>query len=137
MNGYKMMADSYRKLINDGKINNDTAEKEILVYEFLSTCDINDCCRMLDIYAFNDIIRAFLKITVENADIDKKIARQGNKSAPFYIRRKNQQRKGCRMAKNKIELIEALGTVDTLTVQKSKPLFALWQSELTLAEFKM
>lgn len=72
MNGYKMMADSYRKLINNGKINNDTAEKEILVYEFLSTCDINDCCRMLDIYAFNDIIRAFLKITVENADIDKK-----------------------------------------------------------------
>lgn len=41
------------------------------------------------------------------------------------------------MAKNKIELIEALGTVDTLTVQKSKPLFALWQSELTLAEFKI
>lgn len=41
------------------------------------------------------------------------------------------------MAKKKIEPIESLGTADKLTVQKSKPLFALWQSELTLAEFKI
>lgn len=34
--------------------------------------------------------------------------------------------------------IETLGkNIDKLTVQKSKPLFALWQSELTLAEFKI
>lgn len=41
------------------------------------------------------------------------------------------------MAKKKIESIESLGNTDKLTVQKSKPLFALWQSELTLAEFKI
>lgn len=41
------------------------------------------------------------------------------------------------MARKKIEPIENLGQVDKLTVQKSKPLFALWQSELTLAEFKI
>lgn len=42
------------------------------------------------------------------------------------------------MAKKKIEPIETLGkSTDKLTVQKSKPLFALWQSELTLAEFKI
>lgn len=42
------------------------------------------------------------------------------------------------MAKKKIEPIETLGRdTDKLTVQKSKPLFALWQSELTLAEFKI
>lgn len=41
------------------------------------------------------------------------------------------------MAKKKIEPIESLGNTDKLTVQKSKPLFALWQSELTLAEFKI
>ena len=42
------------------------------------------------------------------------------------------------MARKKIEPIESLGNdVDKLVVQKSKPLFALWQSELTLAEFKI
>lgn len=40
--------------------------------------------------------------------------------------------------KKKIEPIESLGkNTDKLLVQKSKPLFALWQSELTLAEFKI
>ena len=41
------------------------------------------------------------------------------------------------MARKKIEPITSLGNTDKLTVQKSKPLFALWRSELTLAEFKI
>lgn len=41
------------------------------------------------------------------------------------------------MAKKNVEPIENLGKTDKLTVQKSKPLFALWQSELTLSEFKI
>lgn len=42
------------------------------------------------------------------------------------------------MARKKVEPIETLGRdTDKLTVQKSKPLYALWQSELTLAEFKI
>lgn len=41
------------------------------------------------------------------------------------------------MAKRKAEPITSLGNEDKLLVQKSKPLFALWQSELTLAEFKI
>lgn len=41
------------------------------------------------------------------------------------------------MARKKVEPITSLGNEDKLTVQKSKPLFALWRSELTLAEFKI
>lgn len=42
------------------------------------------------------------------------------------------------MARKKIEPIESLGKdVDKLTVQKSQPLFSLWRSDLTLAEFKI
>lgn len=42
------------------------------------------------------------------------------------------------MARKKIEPIVSLGAdTDKLTVQKSKPLFALWRSDLTLAEFKI
>lgn len=41
------------------------------------------------------------------------------------------------MARKKIEPIISLGNEDKLTVQKSLPLFSLWRSELTLAEFKI
>ena len=42
------------------------------------------------------------------------------------------------MARKKIEPIVSLGTdEDKLIVQKSLPLFALWRSDLTLAEFKI
>ena len=41
------------------------------------------------------------------------------------------------MARKKVEPITSLGSEDKLTVQKSLPLFALWRSELTLAEFKI
>lgn len=41
------------------------------------------------------------------------------------------------MARKKIEPITSLGDEYKLTVQKSLPLFALWRSELTLAEFKI
>lgn len=41
------------------------------------------------------------------------------------------------MARKKIEPITSLGNEGKLTVQKSLPLFALWRSDLTLAEFKI
>ena len=41
------------------------------------------------------------------------------------------------MARKKIGLITSLGNGDKLTVQKSLPLFSLWRSELSLAEFKI
>lgn len=41
------------------------------------------------------------------------------------------------MARKKIEPIINLGNEDKLTVQKSLPLFSLWRSPLTLAEFKI
>lgn len=41
------------------------------------------------------------------------------------------------MARKKIEPIVSLGNEDKLIIQKSRPLFSLWQSDLTLAEFKI
>ena len=71
MNGYEMMADSYRQLVKQGKIDEETADREIRVYDFLATCDSDDLCRMVDSSAFNDIIRAYLKMAVRSADIDE------------------------------------------------------------------
>lgn len=71
MNGYEMMADSYRQLVKQGKIDKETADREIRVYDFLATCDSDDLCRMVDSSAFNDNIRAYLKMAVQSADIDE------------------------------------------------------------------
>ena len=71
LNGYEMMADSYRQLVKQGKIDKETADREIRVYDFLATCDSDDLCRMVDSSAFNDIIRAYLKMAVQSADIDE------------------------------------------------------------------
>ncbi|WP_176481215.1 hypothetical protein [Clostridioides difficile] len=48
MNGYEMMADSYRKLVEDGELDKEVADKEIRIYDFLATCDSDDLCRMVD-----------------------------------------------------------------------------------------
>lgn len=71
MNGYEMMADSYRQLVKQGKIDKETADREIRVYDFLATCNSDELCRMVDSSAFNDIIRAYLKMAVQSADIDE------------------------------------------------------------------
>ena len=85
MNGYTMMADSYKMLMEQGKIDKKTAEKSIRIYEFLATCDNDDLCQMVDSSAFNDIIRAFLKMAVVNAELGGRTARQSSQSAPLDI----------------------------------------------------
>ncbi len=71
MNGFSVMADGYRKAVEQGKMSKEVADKEIRIYEFLATCDNDDLCRMVDSSAFNDIIKAFMKMAVENADLDE------------------------------------------------------------------
>ena len=68
-----MMEDVISKLREKGKVDKEDAEKEIRIYEFLSTCDSDDICRMVDSTAFNEIIRAYLKMAVKTADIDEDI----------------------------------------------------------------
>lgn len=57
--------------MKQGRIEKETADKEIRIYDFLATCDSDDLCRMVDSSAFNDIIRAYLKMAVQSADIDE------------------------------------------------------------------
>lgn len=71
MNGFKMMADSYRHLVEQGKISKEQAKRNIEIYEFLATCDTDDFCCMVDSSAFNDIIKGYVKLAVKNADIDQ------------------------------------------------------------------
>lgn len=46
MNGFLVMAESYKKLMEHGKIEKEMAEKEMRIYEFLATCDSDDLHRL-------------------------------------------------------------------------------------------
>lgn len=71
MNGYEMMAESYKKMIEQGKINREVGERYAKIYDFLATCDTDDLCRMVDSSAFNDIIKSYLSMAVNKAGIDE------------------------------------------------------------------
>ena len=42
MNGFLVMEERYKKLMEQGKIEKEVAEKEMRIYEFLATCDSDD-----------------------------------------------------------------------------------------------
>lgn len=70
MNSFSVMADSYRKLLEQGKISEDIANKEIRIYNFLSECTTDDFCRMFDTGAFNDILKAYVRASCKEAELD-------------------------------------------------------------------
>jgi len=76
MNGYTLMAESYKKAVEKGKIEKEVADKEIRIYDFLATCDEDDMCRLVDSGAFNDIIKAYIELAIKNADIGEKAKEQ-------------------------------------------------------------
>ena len=71
MNGFKIMANSYKLLVEQGEMTEEEAKRSIEIYEFLATCNQDDFCQMVDSSAFNDIIRAFLKKAIKGAELDE------------------------------------------------------------------
>lgn len=65
MNGYKMMADAFRKVAEEGKIQKDQAEKKARVYDFLASCDDDDLYNMFDSSAFNEIAKSYMRQAVK------------------------------------------------------------------------
>ena len=71
MNGYTVMADSYKKAIVQGKISKEDAEPEIRIFEFLSTCSQDDIYRLVNSSAFNDVIKAYMNKAIKNFKLIK------------------------------------------------------------------
>ena len=65
MNGFKMMADSYRKAAEEGKITREQAEKDCKAFDFLANCDQDDFNNLFDSGAFNDIAKSYMRIAVK------------------------------------------------------------------------
>ena len=66
MNGYQVMSDAYRKAAEEGKIPNETAEKQCRIYDFLATCDEDDFDRLFDSMAFIKYANAYLDATLKD-----------------------------------------------------------------------
>lgn len=66
MNGFRMMADTYRQAMQDGKISTDEAEKKARLYDFLGSCDIDDFYYLFDSTAFNEIAKDYVRLALKN-----------------------------------------------------------------------
>ena len=79
MNGYELMAESYRYVAAKGEISQEEADKECKVFDFLATCDDEDICNLFDSAAFNDIAKSYMrravKELVEEGTIDEEQGR--------------------------------------------------------------
>ena len=65
MNGFTMMADSYRKAAAEGKITKEQAEKNCKAFDFLGSCDDEDINNLFDSGAFNEIARSYMRLAVK------------------------------------------------------------------------
>lgn len=68
MNGYKMLADSYKQLLEreEPGADKESIEKSIKALEFLATCDDMEICKLFDSSAFNNITKAYCKKAMNN-----------------------------------------------------------------------
>ena len=71
MNGFTATAEHYRCLVRNGEIPAKEVERDIAIYDFLSGCNDTDFFKFIDSSAFNHIIKAFAKLSLRKANIDK------------------------------------------------------------------
>lgn len=65
MDGYKIMAESYRKAAEEGKITKEQAEKDCKAFDFLASCDQDDFNNLFDSGAFNEIAKSYMRLAVK------------------------------------------------------------------------
>ncbi len=68
MNGYKMLADSYRALLNDATTNQDNIRTHITALDFLAKCDKATIYALFDSSAFNNIVKGYVSMVADKAE---------------------------------------------------------------------
>lgn len=68
MNGYKMLADSYRKFLNDATADQDSVKTHIKALDFLAKCDKATIYALFDSSAFNDIVKGYIAMIADNTE---------------------------------------------------------------------
>lgn len=65
MNGYKVIAEGYKKAAAEGKIGQGEAAKNSRIYDFLGSCDQEDIFNLFDSSAFNEIAKSYMRLVVK------------------------------------------------------------------------
>lgn len=68
MNGYKMLADSYRSFLDDPTADQDNIKTRIKALDFLGECDKATMYALFDSSAFNDIVKGYIAMIADNAE---------------------------------------------------------------------
>ena len=87
MNGYTMLADEYKKMLEDEQeqTRKDEIAKHIKVYEFLATCDDTEKCLLFDSTAFNDIYMGYVRKAVNSLDCLDDEQRQAVRNRAYVL----------------------------------------------------
>ncbi|MBQ6090007.1 MAG: hypothetical protein IJL07_01940 [Lachnospiraceae bacterium] len=64
MNGFTIMAESYRKAVDQNQISREEAEPKIRAYDFLGSCSGDDFYTLFDSSAFNEIAKSYMRLAV-------------------------------------------------------------------------
>ena len=80
MHGYTMLAESYKKLLQEGKVTEEEAKKNIKVMEFLAKCSEEEINIMFDSAAFNEIMKEYVRRAINNADLGEEEEKEEIKS---------------------------------------------------------
>lgn len=64
MEGYKIMAQAYRKAAEEGKLTKEEAAKDCRIFDFLGDCSQEDVFKLFDSSAFNEIAKSYLRKAV-------------------------------------------------------------------------
>lgn len=88
MNGYKLMAASYREAVALNKISEEMAERKIRIYDFLNECDKSDIYDLFDSSAFNDILAAYINTACIEAGLGQEQVKSVNQALQYLINTK-------------------------------------------------
>ena len=77
MNGYQMIADSYRTLSEREKdIDRASIESKIKALDFLATATEEERLELFNSSAFNDVVKGYMEMAVDNMELEDEV-RQG------------------------------------------------------------
>ena len=77
MNGYQMIADSYRTLLEREKdIDRASIESKIKALDFLATATEEERLELFNSGAFNEVLKAYTEVTLKNCKLDDDTIRQ-------------------------------------------------------------
>ena len=69
MEGFKMLAESYKELVKNGKFSEEAVAGEIKTLEFLGTCSKEEVCLLFN---SNDIVLGYVSEAIRNTELSEK-----------------------------------------------------------------